>query len=81
MVPVTRPPTHPISPERLFSLFPEMKKVLKGKDFAHVEEMKRKTSEALKGIKIDNFKHCFEQRKSISMGGCTASDGEDFEAD
>ena len=45
-----------------------MKKVLKGKDFAHVEEMKRKTSEALKGIKIDNFKHCFEQRKSISMG-------------
>ena len=46
-----------------------MKKVLKGKYFADVEEVKQptkqqqqqKTAEALKGIKIDVFKNCFEQ--------------------
>ena len=39
-----------------------MKKVLKGKHFAGVEEVKqKKMAEALKGIKIDDFKNCFEQ--------------------
>ena len=38
-----------------------MKKVLKGKDFADVEEVKQKLAEALKGIKIAKFKNCFEQ--------------------
>ena len=38
-------------------------KVLKGKRFANVEEVKQKTAEALKGIKIDEFKNCFEQWK------------------
>ena len=37
------------------------KKVLKGKYFTDVEEVKQKTTEALKGIKIDEFKNCFEQ--------------------
>ena len=45
-----------------------MKKVLEGKYFADVEEVKQptkqqqqqKTAEALKGIKIDVFKNCFE---------------------
>ena len=37
-------------------------------------------TEALKGIKIDAFKNCFEQwRKHISM--CIASNGEIFEGD
>jgi hypothetical protein len=31
-----------------FFLFPRMKKVLKGKSFADVEEVKKKTTEALK---------------------------------
>ena len=51
-----------------------MKKVLKEKHFAHVEEMKQKTAEALKGIKIDEFKKCFEQWEKC-LGRCIASDG------
>ena len=45
-----------------------MKKVLKGKHFAEVEEVKYKTAEALKGTKIDKFKNCFEQWKNILIG-------------
>ena len=40
-----------------------MKKVLKGKCFANVVEVKQKTAEALKGIKIYEFKNCFDQWK------------------
>ena len=32
-----------------------MKKVLKGKHFADVEEVKQKAAEALKGVKTDEF--------------------------
>ena len=39
-----------------------LKKVLKGKCFANVEEMKQKTAEQ-KGIKIDKSKNCFQQWK------------------
>ena len=42
-----------------------MKKVLKGKPFADVEEVKQKTAEALKGIKIDEFKTVFSSRKVL----------------
>ena len=46
-----------------------MKKVLKGKHFADVEEVKQKTTEALRGIKIDEFKNCSEQwKKNVSVG-------------
>ena len=38
-------------------------KILKGKSFAIVEEVKQKKSETLKGIKSDAFKNCFEQLK------------------
>ena len=61
-----------------FVLFPQMKKVLKRKRFADVEEVKQKTAEALKGIKIDEFKHCFEQWKKC-LDRCIASHGEHFE--
>ena len=43
-----------------------MKKVLKGKHFANVEEVKEKTAETLKGIKIDEFKNHFEQWEKMS---------------
>ena len=46
-----------------FSWFPQMTSVLKVKHFADVEELKQKTAEALKGIKINKFKNCFEQWK------------------
>ena len=52
-----------------------MKKVFKGKRFVNVEETKQKTAEAVKGIKINKFKNCFEQwRKSLDR--CMASNGE-----
>ena len=43
-----------------------MKKVLKGKCFADVEEVKQKMAEALKGVQIDKFKNYFEQWKKVS---------------
>ena len=45
-----------------------MKKVHEGKRFADVEEVKQNMAEALKGIKIGEFKNCFEQWESISIG-------------
>ena len=50
-----------------FFLFPWMKKVLKGKQFADVEEVKQKMAEVLTGIKIDEFKNCFELWKNVSI--------------
>ena len=45
-----------------------MKKVLKGQHFADVGEVKQKMAEALKGIKIDEFKNCFELWKKVLIG-------------
>ena len=60
------PPYSPnLTPSNLF-LFPWMKKVFKGQLFTDVEKVKQKTAGALKGIKIDQFKHCFEQWKETS---------------
>ena len=59
---------------------PPLKKVIKGKCFADLEEMKQKMAEALKSIKIGEFKNCFEQwKKCFNM--CIASNGEYFEGD
>ena len=44
-----------------------MKKLLKGKYFVDVEEVKQKKTEALKGIKIDEFKNYSEQWKNFSI--------------
>jgi hypothetical protein len=38
-----------------------MKKVLRGKSFANVEEVKKKTTEALKGITLNKFQDSFEK--------------------
>ena len=59
---------HPCLPDLTsgdFFLFPWMKKVLKGKRVADVEEVKQKEQKALKGIKIDKLKNCFEQWEKI----------------
>ena len=51
----------------LFCVFASpMKKVIKGEHFASVKEVKQKMAEALKGIKINEFKNCFEQWKIMS---------------
>ena len=51
MTPVPHPPYSPDLTLSVFFLFLWMKKVLKEKCFAHVEEVKQKTAEALKDIK------------------------------
>ena len=48
-----------------YFVFPWMKSVIKGKCL--VEDVKQKMAEALKGVKIDEFKSCFEQWKNISI--------------
>ena len=55
-----------------------MKKVLKGKHFTNVEEVKQKTAKALKSIKIDEFKNGFEHWEK-HLDRCIASNGEYFE--
>ena len=45
-----------------------MKKVLKGKHLVAVEEVKQKTAEALKGIKIEEFKNCLSSGINILIG-------------
>ena len=65
--PVPHPPIHLISPQVTF-LFSWLKKVLKGKYFSGVEEVTQKTAEALKGIKSDEFKNCFEQWQNVLVG-------------
>ena len=65
MTPVPHPP---YSPNFILSdfFFVSLDKnyVLNGKHFAKVEEVKQKMAEALKGIKINEFKNCFEQWKN-----------------
>ena len=61
-------PTSPHSPNLTPSnFFPWMKKVLKGKYFADVEEVEQKPAETLKGIKIEEFKNCFQQQRKTSQ--------------
>ena len=57
-----------------------MKKILKGKHFADVEEEKQKIPEALKSIKTEEFKNCFEQWREC-LDRCIDSNGEYFEGD
>ena len=57
-----------------------MKKVLKGKYFTAVVEVKQKVAEALKHIKIEEFKNCSEQWKK-HLSRCIASKAEYFEGD
>ena len=57
-----------------------MEKIFKGECFASVKEVKQKTAEALKSIKVDKFKNCFGQWKKY-LNRCSASDGEYLEGD
>jgi len=80
MTPLTHPPYSPDLAPCDFFLFPRMKKVLKGKRFADVEEVKKKTTEALNGISLQEFQNCFVQWKT-RLDRCIASHGEYFEGD
>ena len=64
-------PHHPYSPNLApsdFCLFPWVKKVLKGNYFANVEEVKQKTAEALKGIKMMSSKTVLSSGKNVLIG-------------
>ena len=69
------PPCSPDLSQSNFLLFPQMKKMLKGKRFANLEEVKQKMAETLKGIKISEFKNCVEQWKKC-LDRCIVSNGE-----
>jgi len=59
-------PPSPYSPDLTpcdFFLFPRMKRDLKGKRFQNVEQVREKTTEALKTITLQEFQNCFEQWK------------------
>jgi len=76
-------PHPPYSPDPVpydFFLFPTMKKTLKGKRFATVEEVKTASQEALNIIKLQQFKRCFTQWEK-RLDKCVASNGEYFEED
>jgi hypothetical protein len=45
-----------------------------------VEEVKKKTTEALKGITLKEFQDCFEKWKT-RLDRCIASNGQYFEGD
>ena len=65
---MTPMPHHPYSPNLALSstfLFPPAEKVLKGKHFADVEEVKQKKAKALKGITINKFKNFLSSEKYI----------------
>ena len=64
---VSHPPYSRVLGPSDFFLFPWMKKALRGKRFAHVEEVKQKTAKALKGIKI-NESNTFLRWKNVSIG-------------
>ena len=76
-------PHPPYTPDLTLSdvfLFPWMEKVLQGKRFADVEEVKQKMAEALKSIKIDEFKNRFEPWKKC-LDRCIVSTRESFQGD
>ena len=76
-------PYPPYSPDLALSdfiLFSWRDNVLKRKGFADVEEVKQKTAEALKYIKIGKLKNYCEQWEKC-LHRCIASNGEYFEGD
>ena len=80
MTPTPYPPNLPHPATSNFCLFPQIKKGFEEICFADVKEVKQKTAEALKGIKINKFKNCFEQWKKC-LNRCIVSSGEYFEGD
>ena len=63
-----------------FFLFPRIKGQIKGKYFADVSEVKKKTLEVLNNISTEEFQKCFQQWEK-RWHKCTESKGEYFEGD
>lgn len=73
ITPLLTLPIHPILLPAIIFLFPRMEKVLKGKYFTDVEEIKEKTKESLKGITLQGFQDYLEQWKA-GLDRCLISD-------
>ena len=76
-------PLPPYSPDLApcdFFPFPRMKCQMKGKCFAGVSKMKKKTLEVLNNISTEEFQKCFQQWE-IRWYKCIESKGEYFEGD
>ena len=69
MTPVPHPPysSDPTVRDFIF-LFPWLKKVLKRKCMADVEKVIQKMAEALKGIKMDEFKTVLNSGNNVLIG-------------
>nr|CAH7754411.1 unnamed protein product [Callosobruchus chinensis] len=80
MTPIVHPPYLPDLAPCDFFLFPRLKKDMKGKRFASVEEVKQKSLEGLKNIPKSEFKKRFEQWKN-RLEKCVVIKGEYFEGD
>ena len=63
-----------------FLMFPRMKSQMKGKRFADVSEVKKKTLEVLNNISTEEFQKCFQQWEK-HWYKCIESKGEYFEGD
>ena len=80
MTVIPHPPYSPDLAPCYFFRFPRMKGQMKGKRFADVRDVKKKTPKALNSISTEEFQKCFQQwekrwYKSIE------SKGEYFEGD
>ena len=74
------PPYSPDLAPCNFFLFPRRKRDLKEKRFQNVEEVRGKTTEALKAITLHEFQNCFEQWKN-RWDKYIDSQGEYFQGD
>ena len=81
MTPMPHPPCSPnLVLNHFFSFVSPDEKSPQGKPPVNVEEVKQKSAEALKGMKIAKFKNCCEQWEK-SLDRCIPSNGEYFEGD
>jgi histone-lysine N-methyltransferase SETMAR len=80
MIQLQHPPYSPDLTLCDFFLFARIKRVLKGKRFADVDEAEKKTTEALKCINLQEFQDCFDKWKT-RLDRCVASNGQYCEGD
>ncbi|KAG5308728.1 MOS1T transposase, partial [Pseudoatta argentina] len=76
-------PQPPYSPDLApcnFFLFPKLKRSMKGRRYATIEEIKRASKEELNKITKNDFLKCFEDWKK-RWHKCIISDGDYFEGD
>jgi len=80
MMVIPHPPYSPELAPNDFFLFSCMKHQMKGKQFADVSEMKKKTLEVLNNISTEEFLKCFQQWERYWYK-CIESKGEYFEGE